>query len=247
MRRHADREALSVWKRRHGDGIGRLTVLLLALGAFLIVPPLLPLSRTTEFVIKLLLAVVAVSAALEIGRRRALFVLASSLAVVTVAAIAASLIWPSSGAGRTVAELMMVLLLCLLIWKVAQDVARAERVTGDVLRGTIAIYLLVGISWAGLYRMTETLRPGSFDIPEAAAPAGPGDETVADLRLQETFRYYSFVTLTTLGYGDITPRTRAARTLSWLEAVFGQLYIAITVAGLVALHIAHREKHPGKE
>ena len=53
-----------------------------------------------------------------------------------------------------------------------------------------------------------------------------------------TFTYFSFVTMTTLGYGDITPVTENARTLAWLEALIGQLYLAVMVAGFVAVHIS---------
>jgi hypothetical protein len=95
-------------------------------------------------------------------------------------------------------------------------------------------YLLLGMVWAMVFSLIEILAPGSF--------LHGGQPLVAIL--SETrqppisgFIYYSFVTLTTLGYGDITPNSSPAAAFSSLEAVTGQFYIAILVARLVALHI----------
>ena len=228
--------------RRDRPKAGRLTILLLSLGGLLVIPSLIPLSTTGETILELVFTLVAVSAALEIGRRRALLVVAVAVAAVAVAATIASLIWPDSMAGRAVAQLMIVMLFALLIWKVAGDVVRADDVTTDVLRGIVAVYLLLGVAWAGLYWLTETIQPGSFAKPASTVAAAPPETVRRALNREETFRYYSFVTLTTLGYGDITPRSRPARTLSWLEAVVGQLFVAITVARLVALHVSHSQK-----
>lgn len=79
--------------------------------------------------------------------------------------------------------------------------------------------------------MIEGSRPGSFLIERAQVAN-------ADERLRQ-FMYYSFVTLTTLGYGDITPVSPAAKSFSFIEAVTGQIYIAVLIARLVGLHIAH--------
>jgi len=57
------------------------------------------------------------------------------------------------------------------------------------------------------------------------------------------FVYYSFVTLTTLGYGDIVPLSATARSLVYMEAIFGQFYIAILVAGLVSIHISNQSRN----
>jgi voltage-gated potassium channel Kch len=85
-----------------------------------------------------------------------------------------------------------------------------------------------------LFTVIEGIRPQSFLI---------GDLQRASIRDMSThFTYYSFVTLTTLGYGDITPLTPTAKAFSFVEAVFGQIYIAVLIARLVGLHIAHSMK-----
>jgi hypothetical protein len=86
--------------------------------------------------------------------------------------------------------------------------------------------------WADVFSVLETVQPGSFSSVGAALDTA---STVESARLQVAqFSYFSFVTLTTLGYGDITPLSRPARNLAALEAVFGQLYLAVLVARLVS-------------
>ena len=98
------------------------------------------------------------------------------------------------------------------------------------LVGAACIYLLSGSLWGILYFLLNVISPGSF--------AGIVGETWSE-QLNE-FTYHSFVTLTTLGYGDITPVAPVARTLNYLEAVLGQMYLTVLVAALVGIHIATR-------
>src|SRR5215216_3626276 len=93
------------------------------------------------------------------------------------------------------------------------------------------------INWAFLFDLLEFAQPGSFHLPELNATAGYEPY----LRRYDPTNsiYFSFVTLTTLGFGEITPATVLARTLVWLEAVTGQLYLAVLVARLVSLQIIH--------
>ena len=98
------------------------------------------------------------------------------------------------------------------------------------LVGAACIYLLSGSMWGIVYFLLSVISPGSF--------VGITGETWSE-QLNE-FTYHSFVTLTTLGYGDITPVAPVARTLNYLEAVLGQLYLTVLVASLVGIHIANR-------
>jgi hypothetical protein len=92
--------------------------------------------------------------------------------------------------------------------------------------GALCIYLLLGVLWAVLFAFVQLVDAEAFSYASRA----PGDPI-------EHLLYYSFVTLTTLGYGDITPVHSVARTLAYLEAVVGQLYLAVLIAGLVARHV----------
>ncbi len=105
-----------------------------------------------------------------------------------------------------------------------------KKVTSDLIIGSICGYFIIGVFWTYLYSILEMFNAGSFQIP-----AGMGTENTY-------FTYYSFVTLTTLGYGDMTPLSHPARSMSLLEAVVGQLYLAILIARLVGIHIAQTRK-----
>jgi voltage-gated potassium channel Kch len=112
-------------------------------------------------------------------------------------------------------------------------VVRSERVTLELILGAVNVYLMAGIGFAFGFGLIERLQPGSF--------------TGLDLQIHASaevlpFLYFSFVTLTTLGYGDITPITPMGTTVSYFEAMFGQLFLAIMVARLVGLYVANPDK-----
>jgi hypothetical protein len=105
---------------------------------------------------------------------------------------------------------------------------RSKTLSLDSIFGAICGYLLLGMAWGLLYSMIAAGWPTSFDVgSRLTEQVRPGITQV------HLYTYYSFITLTTVGYGDITPVTPAARTCAWLEALTGQFYIAVLVAGLV--------------
>ena len=115
---------------------------------------------------------------------------------------------------------------CILLLK---DIAlRIRTVTLELIMSSVSIYLLLGIGFTLVFALTEHLLPGSF--------TGLEDLAVTGDRVP-TFLYYSFVTITTLGYGDISPVMPYSMTASYLLAILGQLYLAILVARLVAMYI----------
>ena len=99
------------------------------------------------------------------------------------------------------------------------------------MRGAIAAYLLIGLFFANTYCLFNALIPGSFSYPLNPALLHPGQN------LNYLFTYFSLVTLTTTGFGDIAALHPAARSLVMLEAVIGTLYPAILIARLVSLQI----------
>ena len=125
------------------------------------------------------------------------------------------------------AVLIFFLLTCLIA---VYDVLFGGVIDINRLVGAACIYLLSGALWGIVYFLLSVISPGSF--------VGIVGESWSE-QLNE-FTYHSFVTLTTLGYGDITPAAPVARTLNYLEAVLGQLYLTVLVASLVGIHIASR-------
>ena len=107
-----------------------------------------------------------------------------------------------------------------------------HQASGDAIFGAVCGYLLLGIIWSLVYSAVETASPGSFIFSSSAKP------TIVVGRLDRgVLSYYSFITLATVGYGDVTPSTPLARTLAWIEAITGQFYLAILVAGLVGIKV----------
>jgi hypothetical protein len=117
--------------------------------------------------------------------------------------------------------LALLLLLAVVLFHTLKD----GPITFHRIQGAIAAYLLLGVVWAHAYSLVALLRPGAFSGP-ASAGDGP-----------RAFLYFSFVTLTTVGYGDVLPVHAAARSLAMLEAVTGPLYLAILLARLVSLAV----------
>lgn len=136
-------------------------------------------------------------------------------------------LWPSSGeAAVSLASLASIGLLTAVVLAQA---FRAGPVTVHRVQGAVAAFLLLGVAWAFAYDVVDALIPAAF----ASASALPE---------KRGWMYFSFVTLTTLGYGDITPVHPVARSLAMMEALTGQLYPAILIARLVSLQTLPTEK-----
>ncbi len=149
----------------------------------------------------------------------AAFVGSAALAVRWMAFLTATLalqVW--SGIWSVAATLVIALVLLAQVF-------RSGRVNSYRIQGAIAVYLLFGVGWAHAYHLTGLLHPGSFN-----APAG-------DMSNVLDWAYFSFVTLSTVGYGDITPVKPIARVLAMGEALTGQLYLAVMIARLVAMEV----------
>jgi voltage-gated potassium channel len=106
-------------------------------------------------------------------------------------------------------------------------------VSAETLWAAINVYVLMGVLFAFLYTFVAMVEPAAFT----------GDALLGDGRLSgQTFIYFSFVTMTTLGFGDITPNMQLSATLVYVQALIGQLYVAIMIARLVALYSTQNNK-----
>jgi len=136
------------------------------------------------------------------------------------------------GWGLATALLVMIALTLVSIDKVFRD---DSPVTAARVMGAVAVYLLFGMAWSFLYGLLDLLLHDAFNL-SAALDIGDPDRL-------ESFTYFSFVTLTTLGYGDITPVHQVARLFVIIQALFGQLYPATLLARLVSLEITSRQSN----
>lgn len=126
----------------------------------------------------------------------------------------------------------------LLAAIIAVQVFKEGRVTVNHIQSAVAIYLLLGLLWGFLYQAAALQDPGAF---VRASSSVPGSVDV----LKRDLLYYSFTTLTTVGYGDIVPVHPGVRMLAVLEAIVGQLFPAILITWLVSMQILHRRTEKG--
>ena len=124
------------------------------------------------------------------------------------------------------------LLLSYLILLISADVFTTKEVDADTICGSISVYLLISGVFATVYSIQLLVDPASFFLPEQ--PVG-ADASLGPDRLMA---YFSLITITTVGYGDITPQSELARSLANLEAIIGQVYLTVLVARLVGSHIS---------
>lgn len=122
---------------------------------------------------------------------------------------------------------------CYIAWLILVDIFRTRMVTFDIIAAGISVYLFFGNICGFIYAIIGRLDPNAFSIPEATA-SYVGD-SIGNV---SSAMYFSFVTLTTLGYGDITPINDFARSLAYLEAAMGQIYLTVLIASLVGIHIS---------
>ncbi len=118
----------------------------------------------------------------------------------------------------------------LLAYSFTVQITHSRRVSTNVLFATFSLYLIIGLFWGSLYTLLNELSPGAYS-------GALLDNTQNTFHV---FNYFSFVTLTTLGYGDITPQTAGASSLCQMEAIVGQFFTAVVVAWLVGMHVSNR-------
>jgi hypothetical protein len=191
-----------------------------------------------DLVEAVLVTMVMVLAVLAVGGRRRVLTLALLLVTPTLVAKWGNHVWPHAVRPEIYLAASAVFFL-FVIGHLLRFILRAPRVDANVLCAGISGYLLLGLLWVPAYllvaRATPT-PPGAFAI---GAP--PGSDGV--MRGFNSF-YFSFITLTTVGYGDITPVSKVARMLSVLEAITGVFYVAVLISRLVAVYSSAQPPTP---
>jgi hypothetical protein len=213
--------AMPPWLVRHRFGVllGGLLLVVFVLPAFQGEAAL----RRGAGVIGLGMPIFGVVAATESRRHLAV---AAGLALVSAGATAGTTSYTLS-TGSFEASLLFI---GFTTYVVFASVLRAPRVTGDVLAGALAAFLLLGLAWALVFGLLESFRPGSFSVP-AGSESG-------QLRFPDLV-YFSYVTLMTIGYGDMSAVATSARLLAILEGFTGVAFNTVVLAVLVAKYLAH--------
>jgi voltage-gated potassium channel Kch len=249
MRLAMPRSSLSRFRRRSGSSRSLLRPLRRHSFRVLLVP-LLVLHGLLALPDVLAIGSVAVRLAWLLLIGASLYALSGDPRVMRVAAVFAALLlgtdWLSSWVHPHRLQIAhLVLALVFFTWMVGvvlrEVFVREAALDADALLGAVSGYLLLVILFAELHLLVETIAPGSFLLHGAPLPADLPTRTAL-------LHYFSTVTATTLGYGDVVPATPVARLVAGSEALVGQLYVAIVIAAFVGREYrdaARRARHPG--
>jgi len=197
-------------------------LLLLLVCAVFILPVLMSLGKDWDVVADILLTLILVSGVVAVAEHRKLAIALGIMSTLVIAILAIESFTPVDLLPM-LRRLSTVSAFLVLAIAVGINVFASGHAIGDRVFGAIVLYLLLGLIWGVMYATLGAYSPGAFD----GHPGVTGG--LAD------WMYFSFVTLTTVGYGDITPVATSARSLAMLEALTGQLYPAIIIARLVSL------------
>ena len=213
----------------------RFLVLLISLNLLLVIQPMVQgfSIRSPLFSVFYSLVMIAAILSLFEGRWLRWAVLILGVLVLLGRWLAFLLVASSEDALTLADHFGEIIFLALVAAMILRAIFTQGSISMDSIFGAICVYLLVGLTWGSLYSMTEVLSPGSFQASGKLAESLNSAET-----RQPVLSYYSFVTMTTVGYGDITPVSPPARTLAWLEAMTGQFYIAVLVAFLIGIRVS---------
>lgn len=210
---------------RTGDG-HRFGYLLAALCVLLLGYPYLRDDASGAFLGGLLSLALLVTGVYAVSRNRIYFGIATGLAV--LAALTSALAFSSGRRGDPLVEGAFTLFYGFTTVSIFLDVMKSRHVGRDTIIGTVCVYLLIGVTFGTLYDLIETLQPGSFRLVSGAVAEGsPGWRQLI---------YFSFVTLTTVGYGDMIPATAQVQSLSFVEGIIGVLFVAVLIARIVGTY-----------
>jgi ion channel len=180
----------------------------------------------------------------SVTRNRMATVVMSTIAAAAMVSGWLRLIYPSTGVAA-LSYFFGILTLGSLVGIILIDVFREGKINFHRIQGAIAVYLLLGILWAVSYRFVDLIKPDAFQLGPRALPAA-----ISDSDPMHRFIYFSFSTLTTIGYSDIIAVNPLARSLVMIEALVGQLFPAILIARLVSMEVSSREtrsQEPGSQ
>ena len=181
--------------------------------------------------ISILVSVVLLAALNIIAERRGHFRIGLALFLASVGAVWAGILLgvPTLlGAGR----ILSVAFLAVVLAAMVPPLLRAQQVTGEVIWAALSVYLLIGVIGAFAFAAITVWDPGALDV-RSGSLLSPADTVVSG-----DLVYFSFVTQTTLGYGDIVPLAPIARSVAVFLAVGGVLYLGVLVATLVGIYVS---------
>ena len=225
----------------------RFFILLAALAILLFAAPIFRESIRTEespvssVILTLSFVATLLSSVFTIGRTSRTNRIAVYLGLLVILFVAAQFVVQSKGV-VVLGYLLSALFLGYVLLVIIRHLFNVDRVSPDTICGSLCAYVMLALLWALVMASIEILRPGSFLAGGHSREFAPWSGEHLGTAL-----YFSFVTLTTLGFGDVVPVSPATKMLVALEALVGQLFLTVLVARLVGLQIAHASSQPPSE
>lgn len=214
-------------------------LLLFGLFLYLVVGPFFDEAPYADVIVSGLLTLTLVSAigAMAESRRRVRI----TVVVLTVALV---LLWLRTfgiiSPQGDIASVAIGSFLVILIISFGHRLFKVRKVTGNVICSALCLYLLIGLLWGSLYAVVDSVTPGSF----AGNLIRDTNTYHQNIRF---FQYFSFMTLSTVGYGDITPQSMRATVLCQTEAILGQFFIVVLIARLVGIQVSQESAAKGDD
>jgi hypothetical protein len=218
-----DRATGRAWLRESGMFI----LLLLLVALVFVIPAVIHYGRAWILISDILMSLILVSGVFAVAEHRKSAIVLALLSSVVIGVAWTEWLLPV-GRIPSLRDLCALGAIVVLSFAVGINVFASGHAIGDRVFGAVVLYLLLGLTWAIAYHAVDALWPGAF-TERPTDDAGLADWT-----------YFSFVTLTTVGYGDIVPVAQGARSLAILEALVGQLYPAVIIARLVSLEASSK-------
>lgn len=201
------------------------TQLLVALVLLIFFTPFVELAPYGDLIESVLFSLVLLSAVLAVGRQRGTLVLAVLLVVAALSAHWLEQLTPHL-VPSSLSPALSIPFVGFVTIQLLRHIIRAERITRETVCAGLAAYIMLGLLWMFAYLLVDRLAPGSL------LRFGQPIQDCSDL---DSF-YFSFVTLTSVGYGDITPASRVTQMLAVLEAMTGMFFAITLIARLVSLY-----------
>ncbi len=213
---------------------GSFSFLLIMLLLVHVVHPFFMEHPSGRYLLHLGLTIIVLSGIFSVTEKKVTRITALILVVAWISALSLNYLYHRTDSLLAIAYLSGIVLLVFNAAVILSHVLRETDVTANTIYGALCVFMLMALAWALVYSLLELLQPGSFNFPDLSAQ---GHHFILSRLI-----YYSYVTITTVGYGDITPKSFPARNLSNVEAIMGQIYMTVLVARLVSLQITSSSK-----
>lgn len=214
----------------------RFFLLLICLFGALIIPPYFDGHEVFTLISKTVFSVVLFAAVYAVIELKRLWVIGAVLLVPTFSSIWIEQISNHNRLAFYIDNLTTIGFFGFIGYHFLRYILSCKKVTTNVIYASMCLYLMLAFIWAAIYANIHVFYGGAFNFSNEFLVGA----TASESQSMSTFTYFSFVTLSTLGYGDITPINRVAGAWVAVEAMIGQFYIAIIMARLVSLHAANK-------